>query len=73
MKYSLNPFKWLLWLFQKIKYRNSKWQKYYISKPLGKAGKAAMYKELIDCLDGCDYIGIPEWMARQHKTYDGYE
>ncbi len=70
MKYSLNPFKWLLWLYQKIKWRNSKWQKYYIMKPLSKAGKVAMYQELRDHMDKCDYIGVPAWMAEQHKSYN---
>ncbi|KKN32326.1 hypothetical protein LCGC14_0814750 [marine sediment metagenome] len=69
MTYSVNPFKWLLWLYQKIKWRKSKWQKYYISKPLSKAGKAAMYKELRDIMDSRDYIGIPPWMALEHKSY----
>ena len=60
MKYSLNPFKWLLWLFYKIKYRNSKWQKYYVSKSLNKRGREKVKDELRKCykVNSADLIEV---------------
>jgi len=36
MKYSLNPFKWLLYLINRIRYRHSRWLHYYASVPYTK-------------------------------------
>ena len=54
MIYSMNPFRWLRWLCQKIKYRKSKWQLYHCPTPLNKKGYEVSMKRM-------QYLGSFLW------------
>lgn len=47
MKYSLNPFKWLSYLINRIRYRHSRWLHYYASVPYSKRYIRKQLRELI--------------------------
>ena len=47
MKYSLNPFRWLSYLVNRIRYRNSGWMNYYASVPYSKRYIRKQLRELI--------------------------
>lgn len=44
MKYSLDPFRWLSYIINRICYRNSKWVHFYASVPYNKKWFAAWAK-----------------------------
>ncbi len=50
MKYSLNPFKWILWLWRRWKWRKrtrDEWRSFYRpSKPLSRKGRAMLLKKM---------------------------
>lgn len=74
MKYSINPFKWLAWLWRRVNWRDSKWIAYHCPKPLSRKGKAALLREYQDELESRQkYVGIPKWFADVHKPYDSKE
>ncbi len=63
MIYSMNPFKWLLWLCRKIRRRKSKWPLYHCPMPLSRKGQEILkdrlrelYRTGLVCgfLGGCD-------------------
>lgn len=58
MRHSINPLKWLVWLFLKVKWRKSPFQRYHCPEPLSKEGKAEMTKMLRAAVIRHDFIRI---------------
>lgn len=48
MEYSLNPFKWLVWLYRRIKYRGTKWTCWFYPKPLSRKAKREAFKKVAE-------------------------
>ena len=46
MIYSLNPFKWLFWLYRCIKHKGTKWPTFFHSKPLNGKGLSKVRNDI---------------------------
>ncbi len=72
MIYSMNPFRWLLWLCQKIRWRKSKWQLYHCPVPLSRKGQKVLKDRLRELFGLEKPVGVPEWLAKDPESY-GYK
>ena len=55
-KYSFNPFRWIAYLYYRVKYRHSRWLNYYASVPYN---KRYVLKKFREAFNNTKFNGVP--------------